>query len=262
MRVVHFSLLISWFALIFAGTTAVLGQQWGNVSGTFVYGGSPPTPIPLQVTKDVEVCGKHKLVAESLVVSPDKGLANVVVYLNLGRRDKPPAVHPSYGESAESSIRLDNIDCRFEPHVALLRTNQTLLIGNKDPVGHNTKIDCISNASINPIVAAGAELPHKFSEAERLPATVSCNVHPWMSAYLVIKDNPYFAVTDENGHFEIQNMPVGKWSFQFWHEKPGYVKEVVRNGRSEKWNKGRLEIDVKPGENDLGTIEVPASLFE
>lgn len=248
--------------LLVSGTAR--SDDWGNLSGTFVFDGNAPTPTPLVVSKDAEVCGIHKLVDESVVVnSENKGLANVIVYFSPERGAAPPKVHESYTASAAGEVKLDNKSCRFEPHVTLLRTSQTLVVGNSDTVGHNTKIDVISNGAFNPIVPAGGSLKQKFTRAERLPTRVSCNIHPWMTGWLVIKDDPYFAVSDENGHFEIKNLPIGKWTFQVWHEGGGgtYIKEVTRGGKSEKWKKGKVEFEIKAGDNDLGTLTVPASLL-
>jgi hypothetical protein len=238
--------------------------QWGNLSGTFVYDGTPPAANPLVVTKDEAVCGKHKLVDEQLVVNPsNKGIANIVVFMYLTRNDPKPAVHPDYAAAAGAEVHMDNQNCRFEPRVALVQTNQTLVVGNKDAVGHNTKIDTLApeNSPINPIIPASSSISQTYAGAERLPVRVSCNIHPWMTGWLVVKDNPYFAVTDANGRFEIPNVPVGKWTFQFWQEKSGYVSAVKVNGKAEQWGKGRQEFVIKPGENDLGTIQVAASLF-
>ena len=47
--------------------------QWGTLTGTFVMDGKAPAAAPIVITKDEEVCGKHNLVNESLVVNPDNG---------------------------------------------------------------------------------------------------------------------------------------------------------------------------------------------
>ena len=217
------------------------------------------------ITKDQEVCGKHNLVDESLVVNGDnQGIANVVVFLALERRQKAPKVHPSYESDATGQVEFDNHNCRFEPHVTLLRTTQSLLIGNKDPVGHNTKVDTLKNPAINPIVPAGGEMKQKFSKEERLPCRVSCNIHPWMTGWLLVKETPYIAVSDADGRIEIKNVPAGQWTFQVWHEFGGgsYVTEVTLDGKNQKWKKGKWEIDVQAGDNDFGTIAIPASFFK
>lgn len=247
--------------LIACMSTVVVAEEWGNLSATFVYGGDAPTATTLTATKDLEVCGKVKLVNEALMVnSGNKGVANVVGYLYLKRGAEAP-VHESYAESADAEVTLDNLDCRFEPHVCSMRTTQTLVIGNKDPIGHNTKIDASKNPAVNDIVPANGTSKKTFAESERLPVRVSCSVHPWMTGWLLVKDNPYFAVSDEDGKFEMKNLPAGTWTFQFWHEKPGYIKEVSKGGAAEEWKKGRVEIEIKAGDNDLGQIEIPASVF-
>jgi hypothetical protein len=239
-------------------------DEWGDFKGQLIYGGAPPTPVKLKADKDVDVCGKHNLVNESLLVDPkSKGIANVVVYLYLKRSDAKPKVHESYSKTANAEVKFDNKNCAFTPRIALLRTTQKLIIGNSDPIGHNTKMATAKNGEINPIVPAGGSLTKEFKEVERLPCTVQCNIHPWMLGYLVVKDNPYMAVTDKDGKFEIKNLPVGEWTFQFWHEKPGYVQDVVlKKGGKQKWKRGRLEVKIDDDGEDLGVIEVPASVFK
>ena len=251
------------FTLAMYCGAAAHAAEWGHLTGTFIFDGPAPMAAPVSVTKDPAVCGKHKLVDESLLVNPrNQGVANIVVYLYLRRGAPKPAVHESYAKAATSEVRLDNDKCRFQPHVALLRTTQTLVLGNQDAVGHNTKIDMFTNAGMNPIIPAGSDLKHQFAIPERLPCRVSCSIHPWMNAWLVVKDNPYMAVTDEYGKFEMKNLPVGEWTFQFWHEKSGYVQEVKQAGKSAQWKRGRLDYTIKPGANELGTIHVSPANFE
>lgn len=247
---------------VFVFTSVSCAEEWGTLTGTLVFGGDAPTAPALNITKDKEVCTKTPLFSESLVVNPEnKGIKDVVVYLYTKKGTDVP-VHESYTDSAAAEVAMDNMSCRFEPHVTLLRTSQTLLIGNKDPIGHNTKIDASKNVAVNDTIPANGSSKKQFPEAERLPVRVSCSIHPWMQGWLLVKDNPYFAVSDDNGKFEIQNLPVGKWTFQFWHEQPGYVREAKKGGAKESWKKGRVEIEVKAGDNDLGTIEIPASALE
>lgn len=234
------------------GVTAS-AEEWGDLTGRFVYDGTPPAPAPVTVTKDVEFCGKHKLVNEELVVGKDGGVKNIVVLLYLGRGDEAPAVHESYEKTAGDKVLLDNKNCRFEPHVALLRTSQTLVVGNSDPIGHNSKFNTFANAPINPIIPAGSQIEQQFSQPERFPVGVSCSIHPWMNAWVYIADHPYMAVTDEEGRFTIKNLPAGEWTFQVRHDT-GYVQQVKVDGKPTEWSKGRLEVNIKPGVNDIGEV--------
>ena len=235
---------------------------WGTLKGRFVYDGELPKTIKLNPTKDQAVCGKHELINESLIVNPEnKGIQNVVVFLYTKKGDTPP-VHDSYASTAEDKVILDNEHCRFNNHVTVLRTSQTLLVRNLDGVGHNTKIDTKSNPAINPILPANGDLEHRFSKAERLPVPVSCSIHPWMVGYLLVQDHPYFAVTDENGEFEIKNLPTGNWTFSVWQEKCKAVQEVQIGGADAKWKRGRFEQAIPEGDTDIGEIVLSAALFE
>ncbi len=246
-----------------AGSGAA-GSGWGDLRGRFTYAGDAPQPMPLTITKDEAFCGKHAILNESVVVNKENGgLANVVLYLYLKRGESGPKAHESYEESAAVPVSLDNNQCRFEPHVCLIRTNQKLVVGNKDEVGHNTKIDSKVNSPINPITPAGESFEHMFSEEERGPAQVSCSIHPWMTGWVVVRDSPYFAVTDEDGNFQIKNLPAGTWTFQVWHEKANYISAVTINGEKTSWERGRMDVTIKDGETtDLGPILVSSALFQ
>lgn len=238
-------------------------EDWGTFKGQFVFGGDAPAAAPINVTKDTEVCANKDLLDESLVVDEkSKGIANIVIYMYRKSSAPAPPMHESYAKMAETKVAFDNKACRFTPRVAAMLTSQTLVIGNKDSVGHNTKVDSLANAQLNPLVPASGEMEVKMPEVERLPVSVSCSIHPWMKGYLLVKDDPYFAVTDKDGKFEIKNVPAGEWTYQFWHEKSGYVDNVVVGDAPTKWKKGRLKVKVTADGNDLGKVVVPPSTFE
>jgi hypothetical protein len=229
-------------------------QQWGNLSGTFLFKGTPSAPKKITPNKDEAVCGKHELVDESLVVNKDnKGIANVVVFLaDTGK----PKIHPDYDkpELAKAEVKLDNENCRFEPHVVGLRTGQTLIVGNKDPVGHNTKADFFNNTPFNDLIPAGGSIKKSFTKAETQPSPISCSIHPWMNAYLLIREDPYFAVSDKDGKIEIKNLPTGEHTFVVWNGK--YVANPTVDGKAVTWARGRVKINIKAGDNSLGKVEI------
>ena len=231
--------------------------EWGTLTGRFVFEGKAPTPATLDTSKD-PLC-KVKLTDEDLLVDGKGGLANAVIML----KTKNAPVNPAYESSAKESVEIDNKNCHFEPHVLVVRTSQTLLLKNSDPTGHNTNVQSISNDGINPILAAGSDpLKHKFVKAEVRPVKVGCNIHTWMGAWLIVRTDPYAAVSDNTGTFTIKDLPAGKeLEFGLWHEKAGYLRNAKFTGGTSD-SKGNFKLKIKPGENNLGDIKVSSSIFK
>jgi len=253
---------ISKYALSIAAVLALALQagaaEWGTIKGRLVYKGTAPTPQKLKVDKDVAVCTKHHPVDESLVVGETGGLANAFVYL---RAKGKVAVHPDYKASATEPVSLDNQFCRYAPHSAVKLTTQPLLLKNTDTIAHNVKGDLVKNPSFNVLVPAKSEVENTdLTKPELLPCPIGCNIHPWMRGWLLVREDPYMAVTDADGNFEIKNVPAGDHEFQLWQEKVGYLDGAKVQGKAAK--KGRFTVKVKKGELDLGEIPVEAKLFE
>jgi hypothetical protein len=233
--------------------------EWGTITGRIVYDGKAPTLPALKVDKEQNVCGDTKP-DESLIVGPDGGLQNAAVYLKTDNVD----IAPEYEKTAKDDVVLDNKTCRFEPHVLVLRTTQTLVIKNSDPppTGHNTKLDALSNDSFNDLIPAGAEIRKAMAKPEALPVKVGCSIHPFMGGWVLVRPNPYAVVTDADGKFEVKDLPAGKeLEFQLWQEKSGYLKEA-KNKDVKVDKKGRFKLTVKPGENKLGDFVVGPALFK
>src|SRR2546423_3328007 len=95
------------FMLTRGPVESAFAEDWGTIKGRFVYVGKAPVPEKIKVEKDVEICGKHPLVNESLVVSKDGGVKNVVVFLRTEKGAKL-AVHPDYAKTAKDEVVLDN----------------------------------------------------------------------------------------------------------------------------------------------------------
>jgi plastocyanin len=244
------------YSLALAAIAGVVSaQEWGDLEGKFVFKGTAPTPAKITVDKDPQFCGKHNLVEEKVVVNKENGgLANVVVYLF---DQAKPKIHPDYEKAAKAEVVVDNQNCRFEPHVSAIRTGQTLVLGNKDPIGHNTKADFFNNNAFNDLIPASGSIKKTFTTAETAPSAFSCSIHPWMNAYLLVREDPYFAVSDKDGKFVIKNLPVGEHTFIVWSNK--FLSSVTVDGKATTWARGRVKLNIKPGANSLGKkIEVAA----
>ena len=234
-------------------------DEWGTIKGRFLYGGDAPSAAEIKADKDIEVCGKHKLVNEELAVGADKGVANVVVFV----RDKGIKVHPDAAAEAKAAkVVLDNKDCRFSPHVVVVHTGQPLIIKNSDTVGHNSNVATIKNPPSNSLIPSAGESSIPFANEEAIPAQVTCNIHPWMKAWIVVRPNPYAAVSATDGSFEIKNVPAGEVELQLWHEKAGYIGEITVGGKGEKIAKGRRKVKVETAGTNLGEMVLAPGLFQ
>lgn len=239
--------------------TAALAADWGSLKGQFVFDGAAPESKALNVNKDVEFCSKHELVDETLVVGEEGGLSNVFVYLYL-KRGKKVDIHPDMAEPSSDPVIVDNKGCRFEPHVTFVRTGQPLEITNSDEgIGHNTNAKLQKNPGFNELVAYGSSIKKVFTKGESYPATIACNVHPWMKAYLLVSENPYAAMSDSKGNFEIKNLPAGEHEFIFWHEGKGNIRNLEVGGTKTS-RRGRAKLTIPAGDTlDIGQVKISAS---
>jgi plastocyanin len=185
----------------------------GTISGTVTCTGTVPTPAKLQVTKDVAVCGKEGHVDESLVLSANKCVKDVVVSIK----------NISQGKALEalgSDFVLDQKVCVYRPHVLVVPVKKTLKILNSDGILHNIHTYSKTNPAKNMAQPKfKKELTIAFDHPEMIP--VKCDVHGWMSAWIVAVDHPYYAVTDADGKYTITDVPAGTYTVEFWQEKLG-----------------------------------------
>ena len=124
----------------------------------------------------------------------------------------------------------------YAPHVLALMTGQDLSVKNDDPFLHNVH----SLAQQNPPFNFGQPNKDDGKKVESPKAAetykVKCDVHPWMGAWVVVFDHPFFAVSDENGKFTIKgNPPDGDYKVVAWHEKLGEQTGTVtvKDGKGE-----------------------------
>lgn len=246
--------MMSVVVLLVVAHAAPVTAQTGDLKVRFQYGGKAPAVSGLVINKDVEFCGKDTVLNERLLVNPDnQGVKNVILYVYTGRGgSKLDPVAP-----VNQTHELANNKCRFEPHVVIAQKGDTLKVTNPDAVGHNANLVFINNVQQNFTVAPGQEKLVELTEAEPAPMPVECNIHPWMKAWVVVFDHPYVAASDENGELLIKGIPVGKQTFRVNHEA-GSIRQVSIGGKDEEWKSSRVELDIKPGLNDLGTVIIPA----
>jgi hypothetical protein len=233
-------------------------SAWGTIKGQIVWdGGAIPEPKVLNVNKDQEHClGKGPILSEDWVINKNnKGVRWTFVWLapEPGGSAKLP-VHPTLKDIPNKEVEIDQPRCAFVPHCLGMREGQVLVAKNSAPIQHN--IRWVGNPSKNPgdnqIIPAGGSLKISNLKADRLPLVVECNIHPWMKARVAVFDHPYFAVTDENGNFEIKQAPAGNYRLKVYHDAIGW-----RNGAE---GKDGEKITIKSGGvNDVGKLGIKPS---
>ena len=235
------------------------GEGWGTLKGSFVYQGDVlQLPVLQTNNKDPNACNPDGIKNEALVVDEaTKGIAHIAIFARRVSR-----VHEDFEATAGDEVVFDQKDCIFLSRMLPMRVSQTLLIKNSDPVAHNTSIAPPGDTSENPLLSPDANFTYQFSRQQSRPVQVSCNVHPWMKAYILPRTDPYAAATNAQGAFEIQNLPAGEEiEFQIWHESAtGNNHVLVIDGLSD--DRGRFTKTIpQDGELDLGEIQIPTSAF-
>lgn len=247
-----------------AAVAAKAAGGWGALKGRFVYGGPAPKAKQVDVPNKPEfaVCRQHPILDQSLVVNGDnKGIADVFVYLR-----EAPGVHPDLAEPPAEPAVLDQKGCTFLPHAQVVRKGQGLVIKSGDPTKHNTRMTPLRNPAFNQIINAEDRtgLNVEFVTGERFPFQVKCDLHPWMTAWILVLDHPYGALSDGNGQFVMEKLPAGTHIFIPWQESAGYVlqKVDVPLSNAQLTSRGFMEVEIRDGETtDLGDVVVPPSKF-
>ncbi len=110
---------------------------------------------------------------------------------------------------------------------------QKILLRNSDGTTHSVRAEAAGRAVFNVIQASGAkDLPKDPLVTDVVK--VSCDLHPWMRAFVVVSDHPFFAVTADDGSFEIHDVPAGSYGVEAWNDRLGVLRAdvTVEEGKS------------------------------
>lgn len=192
-------------------------KDGGTISGTVKFAGTAPAPKKLDVSKDKEVCGKSAKSDQTLVVSGGN-LVNAVVSITDIKTGKKI--------DTAKKVTLDQKECEYRPHVLAFPVGTTVEINNPDGILHNVHSYSKVNPQFNiaqPKFKKTVEVKIEKPEA----ISVKCDVHGWMSGWLVATENPYVAVTDNSGSFKLTDVPAGSYTVEVWHETLGKTSQKV-----------------------------------
>jgi hypothetical protein len=199
-----------------------------TVEGLVTYTGAPVKAGRIKMGADAycDTQNKEPVYDESIIVGANNSLENVFIFVKAGVEGQ------SFPVPAEPVV-FDQLNCTYHPHIFGIQTNQELEIINSDATLHNVHALSANSPEFNVgMPTQGMKIKKKFKNPE-IMVHIKCEVHPWMSAYAGVVDNPYFAVAGKGGAFKLPMLPPGTYTIEAWHEKLGTLTQEVTVGDGE-----------------------------
>ena len=184
----------------------------GSISGAVKLTGTPPE-MALTKRQADPFCAKTPMKEEDVIVGPGGGLKNVIVRITAGVTGHydPPAAPANVDQQA----------CMYRPRVQGIVLGQPLKITNSDQTLHNIHGYKGPSTLFNQAEVPGLPpMTKQLNEADQI-VKLKCDVHPWMTAYVLVSSHPFFAVTGDDGTFKIPGVPPGSYTVEAWHERYG-----------------------------------------
>ena len=184
----------------------------GTISGVVKWTGTVPRIPKLSITKNADICDPESAKIrdlERLVINSEGEVQNTVVYLKDISKGKPM-------DLPEERRHMDQKSCRYIPHIMLVPVGGSLQAKSDDPILHTVHMSG----------AASNNIPFPF-QGQYIGATLrekgivdlKCNAgHVWMNGEVMVVKNPYYAVTDSHGAYQLTGVPPGEYEIEAWHE--------------------------------------------
>jgi len=196
----------------------------GTIEGRVIYVGKKQLKNKKKlITKDKEVCGRGYKIDLVYEISQDKGVKNAVVFVK------------GAGKPTVEKKKLIQEKCEFKPRVIAMEAGSILEIINNDPVKHEAN-GVQEFETIFQLSQPRQGMVNRVKLDKPGVVEVTCNIHGWMKAWVVVTESPYYAVSDSNGKFVIKDVPAGEYTLKMWHEGFGEkeLKVKVREGKVTK----------------------------
>jgi plastocyanin len=178
-------------------SAGMCSMSFADVTGKAVYDGTPPKPKEVNMKAVPQCAAAHAdpVYDESIVAGAGGELKNVVVYVKDGSK--------LGGAAPTTAVELDQKGCVYTPHVVTVMVGQELKAKNSDGFLHNVHGLAKDNGEFN-FPQQQKDQVNKIDATKAVETyKVKCDVHPWMSAWVVVLDHPYSAVTGEDGTFTL-----------------------------------------------------------
>lgn len=245
-----------WVVLIISGLLGISSAQayteisvtdGGRIQGKVTITGGKPRPMAFNLVTipDPVFCGKISTgtgwrLVEDFIIGPDQSLKDVVVFLQDAEKGKPFDM---------PKVRIEAKDCDFIPFVNVLRNEDVITVVNMDPVEHDIQGYETARARgarvlfnrplpMNPFHEVAGMFGKEYLPGEPMVEKIQlrkgrnvfvmqCGFHPYMFSWGLVLDNPYYAITPEDGTFEISDIPPGEYRLTAWHAG---MKEYLDQG--------------------------------
>ena len=189
------------------------------ITGAINFKGEAPVRAKLDTSSDGN-CHGPEVLDETVIVSDAGGLKNVFVWVSDGLGNYK-------FETPEEPAVLTQKGCTYVPHVLGLMEKQTLMIKNEDETTHNVHSFSNKNKGFNQAQPAGAPALEKVFKRDEGLFQIKCDMHAWMGCWIAVVDSPFFAVTDDAGHYDLGKLPAGTYEISFKHESLGTQKKEI-----------------------------------
>ncbi len=221
-------------------------QDGGTVSGRVMFAGQAPDPLHFDVKKNAEVCGKERSLEKVLV--RDGKLQGAVIVLEGVENGKPfPAQSYKGQEPGQGSfdyeggeglgLQVKTKGCNFGPFAGVVAADQAVRFSNADSMKHtlHTFVSLNEQGSAlrtvhNRDIRSNDEIERTFTTSKlrgKRIVRMTCNRHEFMQNWLYVIDNPYYAISDQEGRFAIDQIPPGQYVLKAWHPVLGIKEQTV-----------------------------------
>ena len=204
-----------------AGQAAESQGRGGTVTGRVSVAGLAPKLPNMPITRDMKICGTSKP-----DTSLELGAGGSVRYALVWIPDVPAKAGSTAGAAPVSGpvVKIDQVNCQFEPHLIAAPVGATLKIVNSDPLYHQVRGSEAGSFNFPmPVKGYSVTFPLETPGALKLGS----DAHPWMRAFVHVMKTPAFAVTDAEGKFRIEGVPPGTYKLKVWHERLGEHEDTV-----------------------------------
>jgi hypothetical protein len=213
----HRTIVVAPSPIAYRGATV---DNPGTISGIVQFTGTPPADTAIVVPADQNGCGRALVV--SLLSRTAGKVSGAVVWLADVRQ----------GESLPTTRRfeLTNDNCAWDPQVQVVIAGGALNVVNYDPLAERafaTEVSTGDTVAVAPFTDDGQVIPYDKLISKPGALEFSVESRPMSRAWLVVLDQPYFAITDSKGSFTITGVPAGVHQIRAWHPMLGVADGTV-----------------------------------